>query len=580
MASKMASYPPPPPPPGQGYGSGYDRRAWKMQRRMMQAQARAQRAQYRMQRRSLRRGSMVGPLVLLALGVVLLLEQMGRLSWGQSLAWYARWWPVVLIVAGVILLVEWLLDQQRQEETGLPRTTHVLGAGVVFLLILLASIGWSARWTESGAAWKHRYIGHDLGGLDRVFGQAHESDDSLSYTLPQGATLVVHDPWGAVSVTGSSDDGQVHVSVHKEVYAWRDSDADARQRQMQPTFSTQGSNLMLDVHGVEQGQADLTIEVPRSTPVAVNADHGDVHVSELHAAVTIASRAGDLDLSAIDGTVMAHINNDDASVTARSLTGAFTLEGRAGDISLSNIDGPVMLQGDFFGTTHAEQIKGPLRFETSRTHFATARVDGELDVESGDLQGNRLFGPVTLSSRDRTIELDDVAGAVKVSNRNGAVTVTSAAPLGPVDIENQHGSVDLGLPGSSGFVLDAQTHNGDMENDFGLETQGKDEQHQLAGTIGGGGPKIHVATSDGDVTIRKSIEPPVPPKPPAPPKISVTPRASGGAEAGPRAPRMPRTPKVAKPEAAPGSSTGPTMPAAPSPQAAPKPGPGGLANLL
>jgi DUF4097 and DUF4098 domain-containing protein YvlB len=540
-----------------------------MQRRMMQAQARAMRAQYRMQRRSLRRGSMVGPLVLLALGVVLLLEQMGRLSWAQSLAWYARWWPVVLIVAGVILLLEWLLDQQRQEETGLPRTTHVLGAGVVFLLILLACVGWSARWTESGAAWKHRYIGHDLGGLDRVFGQARESDDSLSYALPRGATLVVHDPWGAVSVTGSSDDGQVHVSVHKEVYAWRDSDAEAREQQMQPTFSAQGSNLMLDVHGVEQGQADLTIEVPRTTPVAVNADHGDVHVSELHAPVTIASRAGDLDLSGIDGTVTAHINNDDASVTARSLTGAFTLEGRAGDISLSNIDGPVMLQGDFFGTTHAEQINGPLRFETSRTHFATARVDGELDVESGDLQGNRLFGPVTLSSRDRTIELDDVAGPVKVSNRNGAVTVTSAAPLGPVEIENEHGSVDLGLPGSSGFVLDAQTHDGDMENDFGLATQGNDEQHQLAGTIGGGGAKIRVATSDGDVTIRKSIEPPVPPKPPAPPKISVTPGASA-----PRSPRAPRVPRVPKPKAIPGSSTGPTLPAVPSPQA------GGSATLL
>lgn len=547
------------------------RRMAHAQARMMRAQARAQRAQFKMQRRSLRRGSLVGPLVLLALGVVLLLEQMGRLSWAQSLEWYARWWPVVLIVAGVILLLEWLLDQQRQEETGLPRGTRVLGAGVVFLLILLASIGWSARWTESGAAWKDRYVGHDFSGLDKVFGQSHESDDSLSYALPQGAMLVVHDPRGTVSVTGSSDDGQVHVSVHKEVYAWRDSDAETREQQMQPTFSMQGGNLMLDVRGVEQGQADLTIEVPRTAAVSVNADHGDVRVSELHAAVTVASRAGDLDLSGIDGTVTAHVNDDDASVTARSVTGSLTLQGRAGDISLSNIDGAVMLQGDFFGTTHAEQINGPLRFETSRTHFATARVDGELNVETGDLQANRLFGPVTLSTRDRTIELDDVAGPVKVSNRNGAVSVTSAAPLGPVDIENQHGSVDLGLPGNSGFVLDAQARNGDMENDFGLQVQG-DNEHHLAGTIGAGGPKIRVATSDGDVTIRKSIEPPVPPKPPAPPKISVTPRASAA--------RSPRAPQVARPETVPGSSTGPTIPAVPSPQVAPKAKANGPANLL
>jgi hypothetical protein len=466
-------------------------------------------------------------MVLLALGVVLLLEQMGRLSWAHSLEWYARWWPAVLIVAGVILLLEWLLDQQRMEESGRPGTTRVLGAGVVFLLILLAVVGWSARWTESGAAWKDHYVGQDLGGLNRIFGESHESDDAVSEAFPAGSALVIHNPRGAVSVTGTSDDGQVHVSVHKEVYAWRDSDAEAREQQMRPTFSTQGNNLMLDVRGVEQGQADLTIEMPRTAAVTINADHGDVRVSELHAAVSIASRAGDVDVSGIDGTVTAHVNNDDASVSARSVTGSFTLQGRAGDISLANIDGAVMLQGDFFGTTHAEQINGPLRFETSRTRFATARVDGELEIEGGDMQANQLMGPVTVSTRDRTIELDDVAGPVSVTNRNGAVSVTSATPLGPVEINNQHGSVDLGLPEHSGFVLDAQTHNGDLENDFNLASQEQDDQHWLAGTVGAGGPKVHVVTSDGDITIRKSVAAPIPPKPPAPPRISTEPPAPG-----------------------------------------------------
>ena len=63
------------------------------------------RDQYKMQRRIVARRSIVGPLVLVALGIVLLLEQTGRLSWAYSLGWYARWWPVVLIVAGVILFL-------------------------------------------------------------------------------------------------------------------------------------------------------------------------------------------------------------------------------------------------------------------------------------------------------------------------------------------------------------------------------------------------------------------------------------------------------------------------------------------
>lgn len=528
----MASYPPPPPPPpgygpatGQGYapGSAYDRRAWKAQRRAAKVQARWVREQYRMQRRSLRRGSIVGPLVLVVLGLVFLLGQTGRLSWAHSLDWYARWWPAVLIIAGVILLIEWLFDEQRSDATGQPQPSHVLSGGAVVLLVLLACIGVSARWAQSHAGWHDHVLGHDLGGLDRVFGEAHESDDSLSRPIPQGSTLVVHNPWGAVTVTGSSDDGQVHVSVHKQVYAWRDSEADQRAQRLQPTFSAQGNNLMLEVPSVEQGQADLTIEMPHGAGVSVSTDHGDVRVSELRGDVTISARKGDVDLSGINGQVLAQVNNDDSSVSAKSVTGALTLQGRAGDISLTNIDGAVMLQGDFFGTTHAEQINGPLRFETSRTKFATARVDGELSIESGDLQGNKLLGPVTLTTRNRTIQLDDVSGPVTVSNRNGAVSVTNAAPVAPISIVNQHGSVDLGLPEHGGFVLDAQTRNGGLENDFGLESWTEGDAHRLTGKVGAGGPQVRVETTDGDVTIRKAVATPVPPTPPPAPKVTVTP---------------------------------------------------------
>lgn len=563
----MASYPPPPPPPpgygpgpGQGvssgtnYAAGYDRRAWKAQRRAAKMQARWAREQYRWQRRSLRRGSIVGPMVLLVLGVIFLLEQTGRLSWAHSFAWYARWWPAVLIVAGVILLLEWMFDQQHMEDAGRPSPTHVLSGGAVFLLIVLACVGVFARWADSNSTWWHgnSWPGHDLAGLDRVFGEAHESDDSLSQALPQGSMLVVHNPWGAVSVTGSSDDGQVHVSVHKQVYAWRDSDADSRAQRLQPRFSTQGNNLMLDVPPVNQGQADLTIEMPHGAGLSLSADHGDVHVSELRGDVTVTARKGDLDLSGINGQVLAQVNNDDSSVSAKSVTGALTLQGRAGDISLSNIDGPVMLQGDFFGTTHAEQINGPLRFETSRTKFATARVDGELSIESGDLQGNKLLGPVTLSTRNRTIELDDVSGPVTLSNRNGAISVTNAAPVSPINIQNEHGSVDLGLPEHGGFVLDAQTRNGDLENDFGLESQSEGDKHWLSGKVGPGGSQVRVQTSDGDVTIRKAAATPVPPTLPPAPKIRAVP-------APPAPPAPAEAPEAPKRHAKPAPTTDETL---------------------
>src|ERR1700758_1511311 len=56
--------------------------------------------------------SMAGPLVLIILGVLLLLRTMGILRWS---AWhvFARFWPLLLILWGVIKLIEY--QQARRE---------------------------------------------------------------------------------------------------------------------------------------------------------------------------------------------------------------------------------------------------------------------------------------------------------------------------------------------------------------------------------------------------------------------------------------------------------------------------------
>ncbi len=201
--------------------------------------------------------------------------------------------------------------------------------------------------------------------------------------------------------------------------------------------------------------------------------------------------------------------------------------------------GAVHLQGEFFGDTHLEHVGGQVRFETNRTLFTAGRLDDEFSVEKDSLDADELLGPVVLKTSDKNITLDRVQGDVDVTDSNGSVAVTHAPPLGVVEIQNRHGSVDVGLPGSAGFVLNAQTRNGDMENDFGLSTQDQNENHSLRGTVAGGGPTVTIETSDGDVTVRKSSVAPLPPVPPAVPSAPAAPRFTA---APPRAPKGPHTP--------------------------------------
>lgn len=542
----MSSYPPPPP---------YDPNFARAQRRALRDQAKMQRMQMRAQMRASRRGSIVGPLLILALGVVFLLSQTGRLSWGYTLDWYARWWPAVLILAGLLLLAEWFFDQRREPVAGQP-VVRSIGPGVIFLIVLLALIGASARGIQTGLDWRDHAFASGYSKLDHVFGDRHDAYDTVSSAIGAGATLVIHNPHGDVTVTGSSTDGQVHVSAHKQAYAWNETDADHKAKKLQPVFSTEGKDVVLTVATIDGGDVDLTVELPRGNAVTLDAGRGDVRVSELHAGVTLSANHGDVDLSAITGPVSVHVNNDNASLSVKSLTGSVSIEGRSGDVNIADVTGSTTLQGDFFGTTHVEHINGVFRFQSSRTQFEVARIDGTFEIENKNLQASDLVGPLILKTHNKEIELDRVQGSVQVVNRNGAVAVTQAPPLATVQIENQHGSVDVGLPSGAGFVLNASTRNGDLENDFGLTAHGDNGNLSVQQTVGGGGPTVSITTTDGDLTLRKSSVAPLPPVAPAAPKITagpVTPkmRAIPKSPVAPKAPLAPKVPDLMKPPANP-----------------------------
>jgi len=542
----MSSFPPPQPPPSQPPYN--DPNAWRAQRQAMKAQRYAMRAQARMQRaqmkaqmRAMRRGSIAGPVLLLILGVVFLLAQTGRLSWWHVATWYGSWWPVVLIGAGLILLAEWAFDQHLHPNEAM-RGRRTLGGGVVFLLVVLALVGvstWGGTKIYEHNLGQNSFFGKDLNGLDH-FGNEHDEDTTLSSAIGSAESLTVRNPHGDITVTGSSTDGQVHVSAHKQAWSWNDSEAEDKEHRLEPLFNDNGTSLVLNVEAVEGGQNDLTVQMPAGTALIVETSHGDISLNGIRAAVKLTQNHGDVELEDIVGSVDARIQDDNSSIQGHSIRGALLIEGRSGDVNLSDVTGDVNLQGDFFGTTHLERVNGVVRFDSSRTQFSAVRLDGELEIERGELQGSQLLGPVTLNSINKDISLERVAGSVKIYNRGkGDITISNAPPLAPITIDNEHGSVNVGVPDDAGFVLSAQAKHGDVENDFGVPIEGSDSLHTANQTVGHGGPAVTITTA-GDVIVRKSAQQPLPAVAPAPPAPPATPAKA------PKMPEIPKEPKLPK----------------------------------
>ena len=505
-----------PPPFSSGPGPyatplSYDRQTLKAQRRAIAQQAVMQRAQLRAQMRAARRRSIVGPVMLVALGTVLLLLQTGRIHWPDALAWLGRWWPAVLIVAGLVMAGEWILDRGRVSETGVPLAPRrFLGGGAVFLLILLGVVGATVMAAENGSAWARSNLDQRIfqNGFEdwrQVFGVRSEFSEDLRAPISPDGSLTVNDAHGDVIVTGSSEDGQVHVTVHRHIYAWQQSDIDARRRTEQVAFSGDRAQLMLSAPTQDQDDADLSIEVPHGALLTIHSDHGDITLGELRGAVDVTARDGDVKLTALSGPVHLQTHDDDADISAHSLGAGLTLEGHAGDINLSDIVGPVALRGDFFGTTHLERIRGTVQFQSSFTQFACANLPGELNVEGrSDLNAHSIEGPVTLSTTNRNLTLEGLRGGATVTDRNGSVKIVLVSSLAPLHVVDEDGSVEVSLPRDEGFSIEAHTQNGDIRNDFGLTPEKNGQTAQLTGKLGSGGPALTLQTTEGDVNLRKN----------------------------------------------------------------------------
>src|ERR1043166_2479738 len=84
------------------------------------------------------RRSLFGPLVVVGIGVIFLLRNLGVISYHTLGWWFARYWPALLIFWGLIKLIEYL----EAKRSGRPAPG--IGAGGVVFLIFLVMSGWAA----------------------------------------------------------------------------------------------------------------------------------------------------------------------------------------------------------------------------------------------------------------------------------------------------------------------------------------------------------------------------------------------------------------------------------------------------
>jgi DUF4097 and DUF4098 domain-containing protein YvlB len=441
--------------------------------------------------------SIVGPLVLITIGIVFLLRTTGVISFQSFRGWMVHYWPLLLIFWGAAKLLEHLWARHRAEPT--PR----LGAGGIVFLVFFIMIGMGATRT---ADWNWHGISDEMGAdpdWGGWFTNHYDYTDNFAQPLAGGSQIKILSAQGDINVT-PSEDNQVHAVVHKSVRSDSQESANRLNDSTRPKFTQQGSLWLLDLTSgdFENARFDLDLQLPKQIALSMSTRHGNLSVSQRDGNVDLSTDRGNLSAENVKGATFLHIRH--GSVNVKDVTGNVQVDGEVEDGTVSDVTGTLEFNAGYNGNVQLSHIGQRLHFKSVRTDLQLAKLDGDISMGHGDLRATSLAGPVKLNTRSNEVHLEDVSGEIEVENRNGLVEIRPKAPLGNIDVNNVRGGIELEMPSAAGFRLDAESKNGNIDvNDFPVSVDNQRQDASARATIGKGGPDVRLRTDRGTIQIRK-----------------------------------------------------------------------------
>jgi DUF4097 and DUF4098 domain-containing protein YvlB len=296
-----------------------------------------------------------------------------------------------------------------------------------------------------------------------------------NFNVAEGGTLIIDTDLGDITVNPAA--GGVTIEVLRRARTSSQSKANDLFRDFDLAFAQEGNNVRVtgkydkpfrwfDFFGNDL-DVKFVVTVPARYNVQLRTSGGDVHVGDLNGEVNAKTSGGDLDLGHIGGVVEAHTSGGDVNLAASRAEIRISTSG--GDVSV----------GDAAGTV-------------------SARTSG------GDIEIRRAATDLVAHTSGGSISIGEAHGSIDASTSGGSISAHLVQqPRGNSQLKTSGGGITLSIGPSVAVDLDAHTSGGDIETDVPVTLLGKQSESTLNGKLNGGGPRVVLRTSGGDIRLRK-----------------------------------------------------------------------------
>ena len=436
-------------------------------------------------------------LVLITIAALFLLHNYTGFGIGEVLT---RWWPLILIFWGFVKLVERMAAHREGRPGGW------ITPGEVFLVIAMLVL--------VGGVVAYESIRDKIPLPD--IGNSYSYDvDVAPMTIPANSRITVVAGRGDLNIR-SSDVPEIRVSGKKSIRTWNENDAERMSKPVSIEIAHQGDGYEIRPSGFDLTDSryavDMDVVVPKKSQLTVRNDKGEITVADMGADVSVTGRDGDIEVSDTAGAVNVDARRGNIKVTdTKGDVGITNNSSRVGgEVEVVNASGSLTINGEFYGPIRAEKIFKGVRFVSQRSDLTLNQLTGHMETGSGNFEIVDAPGNIALSTRSKDVDIENPTARVNVTNRDASVTVRfSSPPREDLEITNSSGEINLSIPGSSSFEIQADCHSCDIDSDFSAATLKKTSKESgdshLEGKYGSGrAPRITLKTSYGSISLRKT----------------------------------------------------------------------------
>jgi hypothetical protein len=303
---------------------------------------------------------------------------------------------------------------------------------------------------------------------------AIESPIHRNFNVRPGGTITIDADVGDIKVISGA--ANVSIDVIRKARTSSRSRAEDIFKDLDLNFAQEGNDVRIWArynrhtswfHWNTDLDVRFVVNVPSQYNVDLSTSGGDIAVSDLNGQVRARTSGGDVSLGRINGLVDAHTSGGDVSMAGSHANATLSTSG--GDIKV----------GD---------ASGSLSVKTS---------GGSIDIRraESDLKAHTSGG---------SIEIGDAGGAIDASSSGGSIRARlSRQPRADSKLSTSGGGITVHLAPSMALDIDAHTSGGDVASDVPVTILGKQNDSSLNGKLNGGGPKLVLRNSGGDIRLEK-----------------------------------------------------------------------------